>query len=63
MVLPNDIRAHLGLKNEVVFEVHDARVEFLPSATGFLDPFIRLPGQPAGPDPDQLKNLMEIYQS
>lgn len=59
VVLPKDIRAHLGVKNEVVFEVHDDHVEIRPSAAGFLDQFLSLPRQPAGPHPKQLKKLIE----
>ena len=59
VVLPKDIRSHLGVKNEVVFEVHGDRVEIRPSAAGFLDEFLSLPRQSAGPDPKQLKHLME----
>ncbi len=59
VVLPKDIRTHLGLKNEVVFEVHDDRVEIRPSAGGFLHQFLSLPRQPSSPDPKELKKLME----
>lgn len=59
VVLPKDIRMHLGLKNEVVFEVHGDRVELRPSAAGFLDQFLSLPRQPSSPNPKQLKTLME----
>ncbi len=58
VVLPKDIRAHLGLKNEVVFEVHGDRVEIRPSAAGFLDEFLSLPRQQTSPAPEQLKNYM-----
>ncbi len=59
VVVPKDIRDHLGIRGEVVFEVHGDRVEIRPSEGRFLERFLSLPRQPVSPAPSELKAAME----
>jgi AbrB family looped-hinge helix DNA binding protein len=59
VVVPKDIRTHLGIQNEVVFDVIDDHVEIRPSGAGFLAQFLSLPRQASSPEPATLKDLME----
>jgi AbrB family looped-hinge helix DNA binding protein len=59
VVVPKDIRTHLGIRNEVVFEVIGDHVEIRPSGEGFLDQFLSLPRQAKSPSPAKLKAIME----
>jgi AbrB family looped-hinge helix DNA binding protein len=59
VVVPKDIRNHLGIRNEVVFEVVGEHVELRASGEGFLAQFLSLPRQAKSPPPATLKAMME----
>ncbi len=58
IVVPKDIRRRLGIRNEVVFEVHADRVEMRASGDHCLKEFFSLPRQPKSPSPATLKQSM-----
>jgi len=61
VVIPKDIRLHLGLAEggPVVFEVHEGRVGLRgPDAATALAEFLSLPKHGRGPSPARLKAML-----
>lgn len=63
VVIPKDIRDHLGLRpgEDVVFGVRGDRVEIRSAHddAGFLSDFVAVEKRRRSPDPQRLKRLME----
>jgi len=59
VVVPKDIRAYLGIRDEVVFAVCDDHVEIRPAGDHFLEQFLSLPRKARSPSPAALKSMLE----
>ena len=58
VVVPKDIRSHLGIRREIVFEFHDGRVEIRSSGERFLKDFLDVPRRADSPSPAALKSQL-----
>ena len=61
VVVPKDVRAHLRIGDEVVFEVHGDRVEIRSPDVRFLDAFLDVQRRRKSPSPGALKTLMRQH--
>ena len=58
VVVPKDVRVHLKIRDEVIFEVHDDCVVIRAADDNFLDTFLDVPQRRKSPAPAELKAIM-----